>query len=93
MEKQDSSLLRGQRVLLRGQRVAVGFEEADPVNHPSHYTRGTIQPIDFIEAQNLGFHEANIIKYVTRYKHKNGLEDLKKAAWYLERLIEKVQKA
>lgn len=53
----------------------------------SHYEERKIQPIEFIEANNLNFHEANIVKYVTRYKYKNGLEDLKKAKWYLDRLI------
>ena len=61
-------------------------KELDPTN-PSHYRKGTIQPIDFIEAQGLGFHEANVCKYISRWKYKNGLEDLKKALWYLERLI------
>jgi len=43
--------------------------------------------IDFILDQNFNYLEGNIIKYVSRYKYKNGLEDLKKAHWYLERLI------
>ncbi len=59
----------------------------DNVENPVHYTQGKIQPIDFIESQNLGFHEANCVKYLTRWKHKNGVEDLKKARWYLDRLI------
>ena len=53
----------------------------------SHYET-PIQPIEYIEANSLGFHEANVVKYITRYKAKNGLEDLQKAKWYLERLIE-----
>jgi hypothetical protein len=53
----------------------------------SHYENKGIQPIEFIEANNLGFHEANVVKYITRYKDKNGLEDLEKAKWYLDRLI------
>ena len=54
----------------------------------THYEKQTIQPIEYIEANKLGFHEGNIVKYITRYKDKNGTEDLKKALWYLERLIE-----
>ena len=54
----------------------------------SHYEDRKIQPIEFIEANDLSFHEANVVKYVTRYKYKNGLEDLKKAKWYIDRLIE-----
>lgn len=52
-----------------------------------HYSKNKIQPIDYILANDLNFCEGNIIKYVTRYKHKNGLEDLKKAKHYLEILI------
>ena len=53
-----------------------------------HYKKQPIQPWDFIIANNLGFLEGNVIKYVTRYKSKNGLEDLKKAQHYLQKLIE-----
>ena len=59
----------------------------DPVNHPTHYTNGRIECIDYIEAQGLRFHEAQVVKYITRWRMKNGLEDLMKAAWYLNRLI------
>jgi len=59
----------------------------DVVNHPAHYTQGSIEVIDFIEDQQLGYHAGNVIKYVSRYRYKNGLEDLKKARWYLDRLI------
>lgn len=60
----------------------------DVVNHPPHYKTGGIETIDFIEAKELGYHLGNVIKYVSRAKHKgNELEDLKKAQWYLERAI------
>lgn len=62
-------------------------ETKDNIN-PNHYTSKGIQPIDYIEANNLNFNEGNVIKYVTRYKDKNGLEDLKKAQYYINRLIE-----
>ena len=55
--------------------------------NPNHYKQGDIEVIDFILDQNFNYLEGNIIKYVSRYKYKNGLEDLKKAHWYLERLI------
>ena len=55
--------------------------------NPPHYQQGSIEVIDFILDQNFNYLEGNIIKYVSRYKYKNGLEDLKKAQWYLERLI------
>lgn len=61
---------------------------SDPIN-PDHYKSGAIQTIDYIEAKGLGrgFNAGNVIKYVSRYRKKNGLEDLNKALWYLKRLI------
>ena len=65
----------------------------DTVNHPPHYTAGKIEVIDFIEDQQLGYHLGNVVKYVCRADHKGSrLEDLKKAAWYLDREIEKSSK-
>jgi len=57
---------------------------------PDHY-KNKIQPVDYIEAHELNFTEGCIIKYVSRYKKKNGLEDLKKAEWYLQRLIKNIE--
>jgi len=57
----------------------------------NHYEKQKIQPIDYIEANNLSFCEGNIVKYITRWKYKNGLEDLEKAKWYLERIIKNVK--
>ena len=54
----------------------------------NHYSKMKIQPIDFITENGLGYIEGNIIKYVCRYKDKNGLEDLEKAQHYLQMLIE-----
>lgn len=60
------------------------------VDHPSHYNFGKIEVIDFIEDQQLGFHEGNVVKYICRAKHKGQeIKDLEKAKWYLERLISK----
>jgi hypothetical protein len=59
---------------------------ADAVD-PSHYKQGNIEVIDFILDQKFNYLEGNIIKYVSRHKFKNGLEDLKKAQWYLRELI------
>lgn len=53
-----------------------------------HYRNLSMQPWDYIIANNLGYMEGNIIKYVTRYKEKGGVEDLKKARHYLDKLIE-----
>jgi hypothetical protein len=65
---------------------------ADPVNNPAHYTEGGIETIDYIEAKRLGYHLGNAVKYISRAGRKGtnqGLEDLKKAQWYLARAIEK----
>lgn len=51
---------------------------------PTHYNQKGIQPIDYIMANGLWFNEGNVVKYVTRWKDKGGIEDLKKAIQYLE---------
>jgi hypothetical protein len=58
----------------------------DNIN-PSHYKQGNIEVIDFILDQQLNYLEGNVVKYVSRYKYKNGLEDLKKAQWYLNKIM------
>jgi hypothetical protein len=72
-------------------------KKEDNVNHPSHYTQGSIECIDAIaeatkflrgiEATDTG----NILKYMWRWNNKNGLEDLRKARWYLNHLISHVE--
>lgn len=64
---------------------------SDNVSHPKHYTQGKIEVIDFIQDQQMNFLEGNVVKYVSRYKFKNGIEDLKKAAFYLNKLISEVE--
>lgn len=62
------------------------------VEHPKHYNTGKIEVIDAIEEWNMGFCDGNVIKYVARHKHKGKpIEDLKKAKWYLERLIKQYE--
>lgn len=75
-----------------------GNSKIDNVNHPKHYqSRSGLEVIDVIESftENLKGAEAtntgNILKYMCRWKEKNGLEDLKKAEWYLKRLIAYVE--
>ena len=63
------------------------------VNNPPHYKTGKLEVIDILEDQLTqeefcGYLRGNILKYLWRYKYKNGVEDLKKAHWYLNRLIE-----
>ena len=64
----------------------------DRVNHPKHYTNGKIEPIDYINGNGMDYLEGNIIKYISRYKFKNGIEDLHKARFYLDMLIEREEK-
>jgi hypothetical protein len=67
--------------------------EHDVVNHPSHYTRGNIEVIDFIEDQQLPYHLGNVVKYIARAGYKGDkVEDLKKAQWYLNRYIRTLEK-
>ena len=65
---------------------------ADNVNKPPHYNQSGIECIDAIQAATGdGFEyylQGNIMKYLWRYRYKNGIEDLKKAQWYLNKLIE-----
>lgn len=65
---------------------------ADSVNHPAHYNQGKIEVIDFIEDKHLNFHRGNAVKYIARAGFKdNEIEDLKKAVWYLEREIGRLE--
>ena len=62
----------------------------DPVNRPAHYTAGKIEVIDFIEDKKLGFCLGNAVKYISRAGKKDPekeVEDLQKAAWYINRRI------
>nr|DAD78090.1 MAG TPA: nucelotide kinase [Siphoviridae sp. ctrgt10] len=66
----------------------------DVINHPAHYTFGKIETIDVIEDWNLPYHLGNTVKYISRAGHKDPtkkIEDLKKAQWYLNRYIEKLE--
>jgi hypothetical protein len=65
----------------------------DPVSHPSHYTQGRIEVLDFILDQRLPYLAGNIVKYLCRYRWKGKpVEDLKKARFYLDRLIEETER-
>tara|TARA_R110000824_G_scaffold364974_1_gene553471 strand:+ start:321 stop:578 length:258 start_codon:yes stop_codon:yes gene_type:complete len=63
------------------------MSQKERVKHPSHYNKG-IEMWDYAHSHSLSFFEGNIVKYVTRWKHKNGVEDLYKAKQYLDKLIE-----
>ena len=68
---------------------------ADNVNSPRHYTAGDIEVIDYIQDNLQGGFESycigSILKYISRYKNKNGIEDLKKARWYLNKVINELE--
>ena len=67
----------------------------DPVNHPSHYTSGKIEVIDYIEDQKFPYHLGNAVKYISRAGKKDPaktIEDLSKAVWYLNRYIGLLEK-
>lgn len=67
-----------------------GINLNDNINHPNHYTNGAIETIDIIKnnvADFPSYLEGNILKYMSRYRHKNGVEDLLKARWYLDKLL------
>lgn len=71
-------------------------EEYEAVNHPAHYTAGRIETFDYIadclsDEELRGYIKGNVLKYISRERHKNGDEDLKKAKWYLDRLTEKME--
>jgi hypothetical protein len=69
------------------------MSKEDPVNKPSHYNQGKFEVIEIIEDQKLDYHLGNVLKYVLRSRYKGKeLEDLKKARWYLDRKIEKIEK-
>ena len=71
----------------------------DMVNHPKHYTQGGIECIDALKAATVGKRGieavcvANIIKYCWRYEEKNGIEDVRKAKWYIERLLRELEES
>jgi hypothetical protein len=68
--------------------------EHDAVNHPNHYCKGGVECLDAIKAalgdKYEGFLAGNVLKYVYRYPDKNGVEDCKKARFYLDKLIEEL---
>lgn len=78
------------------------IEKVERVNHPSHYTSGGMEVIDIIEAFNLSFCSGNAIKYILRSGAKldfegqdpkaKAVEDLRKAAWYINRRIMEIEK-
>lgn len=74
--------------------ICAGARAPDAVNRPAHYTDGKIEVIDFIEDKGLNFHRGNAIKYIARAGKKDPtkeVEDLKKARWYIDREIKRLE--
>jgi hypothetical protein len=74
-----------------GKTIRLGDEvdRADMVNHPPHYTTGQIETLDYILDKCFGYLDGQVIKYISRFRYKGApLEDLRKAQFYLNRLIE-----
>ena len=89
MIEPDSDGLNTEEVAASYVRQLEGLARYEAVNHPPHYNQGNIEVIDAIEDWGLDFNAGNVVKYVSRHQHKaEPLEDLKKARWYLDRLIE-----
>ena len=92
----DGELKQWQKDIMENQTVQKTIlerfrDQNDPFNHPSHYTDGKIEVIDFIEDKKLGFHLGNAVKYIARAGKKDPaktVEDLEKAIWYIKRYIE-----
>ena len=87
-------------------KLAIAYEEVkmdggstDMVNHPKHYNQGGIECIDALKAATVGKRGieavcvANVIKYLWRYEEKNGIEDVRKAKWYIERLLKELEES
>ena len=90
---QKVSRVLSQNCDLYGEPVSDTKKSDDSVNHPSYYTDGKIECIDAIESSMskeafIGYCKGNIIKYIWRYEHKGGVESLKKARWYIDKLTE-----
>lgn len=93
MEREDS----GNEVRIGLGSLAPEVKErlADPINYPAHYTFGAVEVIDAIEAWGLNFARGAVVKYVARAGRKDPakeIEDLRKAKWYIEREINRLEK-
>lgn len=84
---------------LKNEEVKMDENVHDMVNHPQHYTQGGIECIDALKAATVGKRGieavcvANVIKYLWRYEEKNGIEDVRKAKWYIERLLMELEES
>ena len=88
----DTLTMGNETITIKDTSGPFSFSSFDMVNHPPHYNQKGIECIDAIEAAtDTGFEyylQGNIMKYLWRYRYKDGSQDLKKALWYLNKLIE-----
>lgn len=80
------------RPLFASERLELESRTQSKVVHPNHYSRFIIEPVTFCVANNLNFNQSNVIKYICRARHKNGLEDLLKARRYIDMEIETLRR-
>ena len=84
---------------LKNEDIKMDENVPDMVNHPQHYTQGGIECIDALKAATVGKRGieavcvANVIKYLWRYEKKNGIEDVRKAKFYIERLLKELEES
>lgn len=96
LAEEDIELAR--ELMQKAHEVVEEAKKHDAVNHPKHYTQGKVECIDALESATINKRgieavcTANIIKYLWRYESKNGIEDVKKAQWYLQKLISELEK-
>jgi len=83
--------LREQAVEESNKRTELSSDIQEKIN-PSHYTQGKIEVIDFILDQKMDYMTATITKYISRWRFKDGVCDLKKAQWFLNKLIKEEEK-
>ena len=95
LDEQSKKQEKWMDITYPGEAFIPNSVSADLVNHPPHYKAGGIEVIDFIEAKDLNFRLANVVKYVSRAGKKDSdpVQDLEKAAWYLKREIDARKRA
>lgn len=88
LDKVERARTRVQETIRTAAEESANERPPRPEGGSSHYQGSSIQVIEFIEANDTPYHEGNVIKYVHRWRKKGGLDDLRKALWYINRLIE-----
>lgn len=94
VETTTGTALTGEKVEVKIPAKFIGKPVSDLINHPSHYTFGKIEVIEVIEDWKLPYHLACVLKYIARAGKKVGspaIVDLRKAKWYLDRLLDKLE--